>query len=283
MPAITKPTVYQEALNRLSGKTPVAVALASAEWATMPEEIREAAFFVANVESASMLSQLQRGLESFLAQTRERTADGSTALKVGGRADFVKRMQDWMIGNGMGDPLPGGQGRGERGLIPEITDPASNRRLKLIFDTQVRQAYGRSAMKYSLSDGVISAYPALRFVREGFVKEPREDHEKHKGEVRLKSDEEYWKARNDPKFGGFGVPYGPFGFNSQMGTEEVGRQEAIELGLIKRTDKPKGKTVRFKKGMKASVRKMDPELLGRVLRSLGDGAELVGDEIKLKE
>lgn len=247
----------------------------------VPEEIREQSLFTANVESGRLLSELKGNLMSFLQQSREKTRSGETALKVGSRADFVKNMQEWMIKNGFGDPLPEGVGRGERGIIPEITDVASNRRLKLIFDTQIRQSYAKSSLKYSTQSAVIEAYPAWRFVRDGYVDEPREDHVKHEGQVRLKSDTEYWLARNDPKFGGFNVPWGPWGFNSQMGVEEVGRREAVELGLIKPDEKPKGQNVRFKQAVRASIKRMDPDILERVTRSLGDRVTVEGDEIKL--
>lgn len=283
MPAITAPTTFDEAIKRLEHKTPLAIALSSAQWQAVPEEIREQALFTANVESARMLSELKGNLMAFLQQSRERTRGGKTALKVGSRADFVKNMQGWLIKNGFGDPLPAGVGRGERGVIPETTDIASNRRLKLIFDTQMRQAYAKSSLKYSTSDQVLGVYPAWRFVRDGFVEDPREDHVKHENEVRLKSDTKYWVSRNDPKFGGFGVPWGPWGFNSQMGVEEVGRREAIQLGLIKPNEKPKGQNVRFKKGVRASIKRMAPELVERVSESLGDLVEIDGDEIKLVE
>ena len=36
---------------------------------------------------------------------------------------------------------------------------------------------------------------------------------------------------NNEEIGGFSVPWGPWGFNSGMGIEDVDREEAIKLGL----------------------------------------------------
>lgn len=282
MSAIKKPTKFAEAIRKLGSKTPLAVALSSEQWQTMPDDIRDNAFFTANVSSAKMLTQLKGKLMTFLEQTKEMTRSGETSLAVGGRSDFVAQMQDWALKNGMGDPLPPGVGRGERGLIPEIKDIASNRRLKLIFDTQIRQSYAKGSLKFSTQPEIVNTWPAWRFVRDGYVKEARGDHSQHEGEVRLKSDDAYWAARNKPSDGGFGVPHGPWGFNSQMGVEEVSRTEAIRLGLIDAGANVKTKGLRFKEGVRDRIDRMDPEMVNRLTTALGDKVEVEGNEIRLK-
>ena len=98
---------FAEAIKKLGSKNPLATALSSKQWQAVPEDIKDNAFFSANVSSVKMLNQLKSKLMDFLLKTKEKTPKGEK-LKVGGRADFVKQIQDWAIKNGMGDPLPKG-------------------------------------------------------------------------------------------------------------------------------------------------------------------------------
>ena len=80
-------------------------------------------------------------------------------------------------------------------------------------------------------------------------------------------DVEYWADyQNDPEIGGFGQPYAPFGFNSYMDTEDVGRSEAIRRELMAPGDSvatPAAIAERAKSphsNLKASVKNMDPSI-----------------------
>jgi len=281
MSVLTKPAKFTEAVKRISGLKPLAIALSSEQWANTAEEIRESAFFTAHVESADVLSKLQGLLKASLRKSTEATPRGK-ALTVGSKQAFVDKMQPWMIKNGLADALPKGMPRGGRGVIKENQDLGSERRLGLIFETQQRKAWGYGSMKLATDPKLIDAYPAWRFVRGGSVSEPRPDHKKHEGAVRLKSDRKFWVARNNPKFGGFGVPYGPWGFNSQMDVEEVPRSEAVKLGLIKEGDRVSVKGPRFNESTRASIKNMEPEILGKLKKALGDKVEIVDGEIRVK-
>jgi hypothetical protein len=81
----------------------------------------------------------------------------------------------------------------------------------------------------------LQVYPAWEFYRQAGAKEQnkRTDHVKHEGFIRLKTDLPFWLARNRAEIGGFGNPYGPWGFNSWMTTIKVDRERAEDLGLIK--------------------------------------------------
>lgn len=282
MSVLTKPVKFDEALKRLKSLKPLHIALSSAQWAAVPEQIRESAFFTANVESANVLSRLQGLLKQALSKKLADTPRGK-ALAVSSKQAFVDIMQPWMIRNGFADDLPKGVPRGKRGAIAENQDLGSLRRLSLIFDTQQRKAWGFGSMKLSTDDRIVNAFPAWRFVRGGSVKEPRPDHKKHENAVRLKSDKKFWIARNNPKFGGFGVPYGPWGFNSQMDVVEVSRSEAVRLGLLAHNQKLKVKGPRFNESTRASIRSMDPEMVNKLKQSLGDKIDVVDDEIRIKK
>lgn len=282
MSVLKAPTIFSEALERIQSLKPLAIALASDQWAAMPEKIRESAFFSAQVESAELLDNLQRHIQKALKKSKELTPRGD-ALAVSSKQAFIDIMQPWAINNGFADELPEGMARGKRGVRKETQDLGSARRLKLIYDTQVRKAYGFGSMTLATDPRIVDAWPAWKFVRGGAVKEPRPDHKKHEGAVRLKSDTEFWRARNDPKFGGFDVPYGPWGFNSQMDVVEVSRSEAVKRGLIKKDEKISVKGPRFNESTRASIRNMDPAIVGKLKQALGDRVEEVDGELKIKE
>jgi hypothetical protein len=164
-----------------------------------------------------------------------------------------------------------------RGTIKDIT---SEKRLGLIFDVQVQSAYEYGNWKQSMDPDVLNEFPAWRFVREVDVSKPRPVHQQNEGVVRLKTDLEFWMAMNSPSFGGFGVPHGPWGFNSGMGVEDVDRDEAEKLGLLEPStvlESPEGK---FNDKLESSVRGLDPERRTEIQQQLGDLVEVDGDTVR---
>jgi hypothetical protein len=55
--------------------------------------------------------------------------------------------------------------------------------------------------------------------------------------VRLCSELDFWISMNDESKGGFGRPYGPFEDNDIIHTQRIYRQEAEQLGLLKKNEK----------------------------------------------
>lgn len=291
MSYLTNPTTFPEAVRKVGNKRIVASLLNSEDWQGIPNDVREACFFSARVNSARVLNRFKGLILDYLQQNRETITreDGSTVtkLKVGSRADFVNELQQSLIEEGFGDPLPAGQARGERGVIREVKDIASNRRLGLIFDTQMRQGYSFGALKVSLDPEIEEAFPAWRFVREGYVQEPRPVHKRFENTVQLKSDTEFWKRMNSEEIGGFGVPWGPWGFNSQMGVEEVSRTEAENMGLLRGQKRKKGRKkknaghpeLKFNRNLKASTKSLSPDIVKKLVDSMGGRARLEGGKI----
>ena len=117
------------------------------------------------------------------------------------------------------------------------------------------------------------AYPAARFVRVRDVGMPRTRHLEHEGEVRLKTDYDWWAGyQNDPLIGGFGVPWEPYGFHSGMGQEDVSREEAERLGLkFDAGREVEKKAPGLNEGLSASVRGMDPEVKRKLIEELRGG------------
>ena len=193
------------------------------EWADEEYEVETRAFFSSRVENARFLDRAKGFLGDRIQNITEETP-GGTALKAGGRADFVRDMRDFMVKEGMAKQDEFRDARG-------VTDIRSEARLKLIYDTNLRQAYGYGEWKQGQTPAILESYPAQRFRRSFKVTTPRPLHVENDGEVRLKSDVDFWLEMNNEEIGGFNVPWGPWGFNSGMGIEDVDREEAIKLGL----------------------------------------------------
>ena len=284
MPYLNQPMKFDEALKRLKGRKEIASFLNSAQWQSIPAALRDRAFFSSRVASARFIHSAKRLIDDFLNSRLEKVTspDGeeAMALSVGGRADFVKKMQDFAISNGMGNPLPPGMGEDDLELVSQIMDPSSERRLGLIFDTNLRSSYGYGSFQASVDPDVTDSFPAWRFVRTGFVKEPRPLHKQYEGAVRRKDDIAFWLKMNDPAIGGLGVPHGPWGFNSQMDVQEVSRSEAVKLGLIKENERIKDPKTEFNKQLSVSGEHMDQGVFGKLKKALGIKTKQQGWELK---
>lgn len=204
--------------------------MSSREWAAVAPEVRQGAFFSAGVEDAFLLDGIRQMVENGIAEGwNEKT--------------FVGNMRQWMretTDKSTGKPYLRAEER--RTWTQEERDAYENStrhidslaRLKLIFRTQMDMAVGVSFWQSEMTPERLQSHPAFRFVRRPGALTKRLDHVAHEDDVRLKTDLEYWIARNDPEFGGFGVPWPPYGYNSWMDVAPVSRSECEALGLIPR-------------------------------------------------
>src|SRR5262245_18389895 len=126
----------KEAVEKLGPRSAIGSKLSSAEWSQVPVPRRERAFFSATIESARWLQGAQDSLGHFLQNTTETITkpDGSivTALKTGGRAQFIEQMRVFAMAVRLGPLDPEDAGT--------IKDIRSEQRLGLIFDTQTKAA-----------------------------------------------------------------------------------------------------------------------------------------------
>lgn len=262
----TKPTDFAEAVYKLGLRSVIGSKLTSAEWSEVMLALSERAFFSSEIESIRLLQTMKDGLGDFLTGAREVLPNGQTALKVGSRADFVKQMSELALQLGLGPLDPD-----DKGTLKDIT---SERRLGLIFDVQTTAAYEFGNWKQGQDPDVLDEFPAQRFIREADVVKPRIVHHQNEGVVKLKSDLEFWMGMNSPIIGGFGVPWGPWGFNSGMAVEDVDRDEAEALGLIKPGEKAVPVEKSFNDHLKASVTNLDPEMLDLLRDIFGNQIEV---------
>jgi hypothetical protein len=266
---IDKPMPFNEAIGFILNKDFIPTDEWDSElWRGEEQDVALRAFWSSRVENARFLDRAQAFLFDTLAGTTEKVVgpDGveRIALRGGDRATFVRRMREFMIKEGMVAD--------EEEFFEvdqkDITDIRSEERLRLIYDTNIRQAYGYGQWKQGQTPAILRRFPAQRFVRDRKVFMERERHRDHEGDVRLKSDTAYWSDyQNDPKIGGFGVPWAPFGFRSGMGLRDVNREEVIALGLDVEAIKP-DTTKNLNSNLSSSVKKMDPAIKEKLLAEL---------------
>lgn len=267
------PDRFNEALDYILNK----VAIPSGEWdEAMWNEDRESintrAFWSANVENVRFLSRAKESINDALSNNVETIIDDAgnekVVLKSGGRAEFVKSMRRIMIKEGMINENDSFYYLDNN----DVKDIRSETRLELIYDTNMRLSYGYGQWKQGMSPNVINVFPAWKFVRLRRVREERARHLASEGEVRLKTDAEYWaNYQNDPLIGGFGVPWAPFGYNSGMNITDVSRSEAKALGLIKDKEKIKKEDIpekQLNEGLKSHIGNIDSDMKKKLIEEL---------------
>ena len=275
---LTEPQPFQDALDALQRKMPYGSKRKSREWASIEPEVKRRAFFSARVESVRFLQRARAFLLDYLDEAREVLPNGEIALRADSRGRFVKQMMRLAVYEGLGPlGIPADQVDHE-----SLTDVRSEARLKLIFDTNLRQSVGFGWWTQGMDPDVLHEYPAAKFVRYPGSLEKRPRHAAHEGDIRKKTDFGYWADyQNDPQIGGFGNPYEPYGFNSNMGQEDVSRDEAIRLGLIDpKKELKRPRLPGFNDTLKASVQGLDIDLRRKLAKELGVKTPIKRNEIK---
>ena len=196
-------------------------AMTTAEWADIEPAVRNSAFFSATVEDELLLGALKDMVEQGINEGLSEAEFVDNALQTLENISIDPSKQKEVTFKDSYDTL---------------YDP---NRLRLVFRSQNSLAAGYNNFQAEFGDVQMQLYPGWKFVRQAGAKEnqKRPDHVKHEGAVRLKTDTEFWLARNRPEIGGFGNPYGPWGFNSWMRTKKVDRATCIKLGLLKADEK----------------------------------------------
>ncbi|MEZ0256005.1 MAG: hypothetical protein ACAI37_12050, partial [Chthoniobacter sp.] len=151
-----------EAINTISGKTPVGATLKSAEWAQMPAQLRESSMFAARVESVRAMQTVKDSLLSILKGDRDPVTG---ALKMD-RSKFIETIQK--TANQLGLRT---QEQGKKGSIEDF---GSERRLKLIYEQQIGAAQARAYWLQGMDPDVLDGWPAHELVRVADRKKKRD-------------------------------------------------------------------------------------------------------------
>lgn len=193
-----------------------------------------------------------------------------TAFKETGLAKFREKAAALLISEGLATPADFKR--------ESIQNVISASRLKLIFNTNTAQAQDFAIYQQRVADPTrINRFPAAEFVRTPGAMLPRPLHVANQGQIRRFDDIHFWLQMNSPDIGGFGVPWGPWGFNSFMTTFPVSRKRAEALGLVRSGERVMppnlaqfGVTLpaRFNKGVTADVDDITPEIRQQAINTI---------------
>jgi len=128
---------------------------------------------------------------------------------------------------------------------------------------------------------VLNEFPAMRFIRVRDVKAEREAHVSYQDQVYLKTDPIWYLVINRD----FGVPWGPWGWGCGHDVEDVDRDEAEALHLLKpgqHVGLPAGqkKFLNLNQNLQASVKTMDPDLVEKLKKEFGKRIVIEGDSLR---
>ena len=272
---LTNSQPFTDAVKYLTSQTPKGSPYKSAEWTDLAPDVRTKSFFSARVENVRFLDRGQSLLGEFLNKQTEEVTNSkgvkSTRIKVGSRADFVRKIREFQIAEGMATE------KDFLGSQTNIRDIRKLSRLQLIFDTNIKQAFGFGKYKQGMNPVVLNAFPAARFVRLPGSREPRPRHTASQEMVRLKTDNDFWALyQNAADIGGFEVPYAPFGFNSNMSQRDVSRKTAEKLGLVKKGERVKPATPsNLTDKMKSDLSDVDPGIIEKFRKSVAKQPRIV--------
>ena len=262
----------QDAIDRMHAKTPVARALSSAEWADVPQEIRDRSFWTARFAEADLLQLMHDKISTALEMGREEVKNGTRLVN---RSTFIGDMKVALSAAGY-MPEPGDEGT--------IKDHSSRGRLGMIYDINTRLAAGYGGWVAGQSQGALDAFPAQELYRESSRKVPRNWRSRwaaHGGQsfaggrmIALKNDP-IWSTIST-----FGSPYPPFDYNSGMGIRNISRSEAIALGVMSDKDRVRPMRAGLNDGLEASAQQFSPDILKSLAKTLGDRAVLEDGKLR---
>jgi hypothetical protein len=270
----------KEAVDSISRRTPMGTALNSAELERLPLEIRDAAFFSAQVQNERILAEAQKRITQRVNLERSKLADGKPGVTMD-RRRFIDEMRVELGKLGY---------RPDAKKVGTIQDLSSSGRLGLIWDMNLAQAEGAAGWKTSMSETALRVEPAMEFIRVEnridrriwpvvwaanggkFYPGPSEYPE---GRMLALKTDDIWRRINR-----FGVPWRPFDWGSGMGTRGVGRREALKLGVIKEGDPPqKPENLPLTAGLQASVKGLPEASRERLRSEMGDSIRFDKDAI----
>jgi hypothetical protein len=270
------------AVQDIGKKTPVGAALSSAQWADVPQQLRETAMFSAQVESVRAMQEVKDSLTSLLSGER----DDKGALKMD-RSKFIKTIQETAGKLGLRT-----QDQTKKGSIQDF---GSERRLKLIYEQQIGAAQSLAYWQQGQDPDVLNAWPAQELVRVADRKKKRDwkrrwlaaaQQVNYEGVsqtamaaghmIALKTSP-IWVALSR-----FWRPYPPFDYNSGMGVREIDREGAIEWGLLQPGQLLHPDVAQHQQALRASAAGLDPQMRAALLQKFGNQLTINGDDVVWK-
>jgi len=229
---------FREAVDALMRKDIMPTAMSSAELRTLDADVRNHSFFSARTLLRDYLEEAKKTIESIINPGPDERGVNVGFNPATAREQLRNELK-WL------DYQPESPGT--------ITDLASDARLNLVVKTNTELAQGAGQYVQQMDPETVELYPALELVRFDHVKNPRDWSLRWQLAAQLTGDvaalsvqartgrmialksSPVWQALGEGA-GGFhdtlGNPFPPFAFNSGMWTQDVDREEALQIGLI---------------------------------------------------
>lgn len=245
--------------------------LTSAEWEQVDAEVRENSVFMATVSKYKTLQSHRDQIGRIL--------EGNAS-----KEEALRKVREYIKTSGY-TPTPGTEGT--------IQDLSTDQRQRLVLEmntAQCREKAYRESMRGSV------AYPAQRLIRVGQRRAPRDWSARwqtaasevgYEGVSRVRPyvallESPVWAALSR-----FGLPYPPYDYNSGMGVEAVGYDEAVKAGLLadvrQDTVSAQPSTTPPRESLNAdlstSVAGLDPDLVADIKRQMQSCVEIEGDRV----
>lgn len=266
-PFSSKP--FDEAIGRLKGQSLMPTSAGTFALDRLPADIRERAFFSARVVNADILQQaydlITRGVSGGTRDASVNYVPGSSV----NLATFRKEMKDYL------DSISYKPDAGDEGTLKDLT---TDKRLELIYRTNVEMALGYGTYIQQQDPASLDAYPAQELYRLEDRKERRAWGKRWNDAIQSLglentsaipvdthfADEGMFALVNDPiwtAISRFGLPYPPYDFGSGMWVRDVSLRQAQDLGLIHPGEAPPDPDMRpFNETMQADVTDLAPAL-----------------------
>jgi hypothetical protein len=277
-----------DVVDKIGARTHIRAALDTKRWAEVPLALRERAFFSAKVESARLLSDMKAKIGGAISDgfVDQPDGKGGTVKVLMERERFISDMRETAMELGLGPTGP-----------RRVEDITTDTRLGLIYDQNVKAAYGYADHKVGLDADLIDEFPAQRLVR--IESRGIERGTKLRGGVLVPDPGNGWPARWErageavgwrgalqgqpvalktspiwAALSAFGTPWPPFDFGSGMGVEDVDRAEAESLGLVDKGQSLEGDARRaeddFNAHLEASVSSVGEDEVAYLREAFGD-------------
>jgi hypothetical protein len=263
---LDRPAPFDEALRSLAVKAALPNDLTSAELQQAADVIGGRAVVIAGATNARFADDVRREAMRYLTP---QAAPGQGVSLAGSRIALRQSLDR------MRYRAPEG---GEGG----IRDLASEQRLNLVVETQVRMADGYGQFERGQRTAIRYLWPAWELVRKMARLEPRDwptvwsenggsfypgAGPYAEGRMIARKDDPIWTAISR-----FGLPYPPFDFNSGMGLEGVRRDVCERFGIIRRGQQVEVTSAPFEEGATMPL-EISPELQAAVIDRVGPDYE----------
>lgn len=282
MKSFTAPVRWADGLRRLSARTELPTSLGSRDLQKLSADLKRWSTFSAKVEDARALQMINHVVGKIIGgvgpEDEAARAAGERALQLSiPEARRMLKETFQALGVEATDP----------DHVGTLQDPQSDPRLNLILRTQEELAHGYGTYIATQDEDLLDLWPCWELVRvspsriqrgyragvggsiqrvpgdswpERFV---RAGGELYQGRMIAVKDSIVWERLGDPDLfdDALGNPYPPFAFNSNMDVRDVDREEAEQLGVIKKAaPAPKPRMRSVNEDLHASAQNFEPAL-----------------------